>query len=210
MVPTSTRSGSLWPWRRRCVSSRSTSALASSNSSTVAIIGNMILIAPAGGAQQRADLAAQQARPVEAEPDRAPAQRRVLLLDVAHIGQHLVAADVEGAEGHRLVAGGVEHGAVERELLGGARERRRHHELQLGAEQADAGGAGLGDVRQVDREAGIEHQRHRLAVLGDARLVAQREILQLPPRAQPHPLDIGRLHVGRRAACARRRSCRRR
>ena len=114
-------------------------------------------LAPAGGAQQRADLAAQQAGPVEAEPDGAPAERRVLLLDVAHIGQHLVAADVERAEGHRLVAGGVEHRAVERELLGGAREGRRHHELQLGAEQADAGGAGLLDMRQVDREAGIEH-----------------------------------------------------
>ena len=79
-------------------------------------------LAPAAGAQQRAHLAAQQARPVEPEADRAPAERRVLLLDVAHVGQHLVAADIERAEGHRLVAGGVEHGAVERELLGGARQ----------------------------------------------------------------------------------------
>ena len=109
--------------------------------------------AAAGGAQQRAQLRAQQGRPVEPEPDRAPAERRILLLDVAHIGQHLVAADVERAEGHRLVAGGVEHGAVERVLLAGAREIRRHHELQLGAEQADAGGAGIDDVRQVDAQA---------------------------------------------------------
>ena len=35
------------------------------------------------------------------------------------------------------------------------------------------------------------------AVLGDAGPVAQREVLQLPARAQPHPLDIGRFHVGR-------------
>ena len=113
-------------------------------------------LASAAGAQQRADLAAQQAGPVEPEPDRTPAQCRVLLLDVAHIGQHLVAADVEGAERHRLVAGGVEHGTVERELLGGARQARRHHELQFRSEQTDAGGAGLVDVRQVDREAGID------------------------------------------------------
>ena len=119
-------------------------------------------VAPAGRAQQRADLGAQQARAVEAEPDRAPAERRVLLFLVAHIGQHLVAADVEGAEGHRLVAGGVEHRAIERELLGGARQGRRHHELQLGAEQADAGGAGLLDMRQVDGEAGVEQQLDRL------------------------------------------------
>ena len=38
---------------------------------------------------------------------------------------------------------------------------RRHHELQLGAEQPDAGGAGLVDMRQVDGEPGIEQQRDR-------------------------------------------------
>ena len=85
----------------------------------------MILqLAPGGGLQQRAHLAAQQAGPVEAEADRAPAERRVLLLDRAHIGQHLVAADIERAEGHRPVAGGVEHRAVERELLADARHAR--------------------------------------------------------------------------------------
>ena len=155
MAPTSTRSGSLWPCRRRCVSSRSTSALASSNSSTVGDHREHDpQLAAAGGAQQRAHLAAQQARPVEAEADRAPAERRVLLLDVAHVGQHLVAADVERAEGHRLVAGGVEHRAIERQLLAGARKLRRHHELQFGAEQADAGGAGLGECgRSTSRPA---------------------------------------------------------
>ena len=70
-------------------------------------------LAPAGGAQQRAHLAAQEAGPVEPEPDRAPAQGRVLLLDIAHVGQDLVAADVERAEGHGLFAGGVKHRAVE-------------------------------------------------------------------------------------------------
>ena len=52
-----------------------------------------------------------------------------------------------------LVAGGVEHDAVKRELLACARQGRGDHELQLGAEQADAGGAGFLDVRQIDREA---------------------------------------------------------
>ena len=167
-------------------------------------------LAAAAGAQQRAQLAAQQAGPVEAEADRAPAQRRVLLLDVAHVGQHLVAADIEGAEGHRHVAGGIEHRAVERVLLGGAREALGDHELQFGAEQADAGRAGLREMRQVDGEAGIDHQRYRLAVLGDARLVAQREVLRLPPRAQLHALGIGRFHVGRRADVHIARSRRRR
>src|SRR5208282_1851562 len=73
--------------------------------------------AAAGGAQQRPELRAQQSGPIEPEPDRPPAERRILLLDVAHVRQHLVAADIERAEGHRLVAGGIEHGAVERVLL---------------------------------------------------------------------------------------------
>ena len=69
--------------------------------------------------------------------------------------------------------------------------------MQLGAKQADAGGAGLLDMRQVDRESGIDVERDRHAVLGRARLLAQREILQLPACAQPHAFDIGSLHVGR-------------
>ena len=167
-------------------------------------------IASAGRPQQRADLAAQQARPIEPEPDRAPAQRRILLLDIAHIGQHLVAADVERAEDHRPVAGGIEHGAVERELLGGTREAGRHHELQFGAEQPDAGRAGLLDVRQIHRKSGIDHQRDLLAVLGHARLVPQSEILQTAggragarARYRPPPCRVT-------AARARRRSSRRR
>ena len=146
--------------------------------------------------QQRPNLAAQQRRAVEAEPDRAPAERGVLLLDVAHVGQHLVAADVEGAEGHRPAGGRIEHGAVERELLAGARELRGHHELQLGAEQADARGAGFDDVRQVDQEAGIDQELHLLAVAGDTGLVAQRKVLELAARPQPHELDIGGFEVG--------------
>ena len=77
----------------------------------------------ARGAQQRADLAAQQPRPVEAEPDRTPAERGIFLGDRVHVGQGLVAADVEGAKRHRLVAGGVQHRAIERELLARARQR---------------------------------------------------------------------------------------
>src|SRR3546814_9534156 len=47
---------------------------------------------------------------------RAPAHRRIFLLRAAldiHIGQRLVAADVDGAEDHRPVARRVEHVAIE-------------------------------------------------------------------------------------------------
>jgi hypothetical protein len=152
-----------------------------------------------GGAQQRADLAAHQAGPVEAEADRAPAHRGVLFLEGVHIGQHLVAADIQRAERHRPLLGRIQHCAIECVLLVDARERGRHHELQFGAEQADALRAGLGDMRQVDQETGIDQQGDLLAVLADARLVAQRLILRLAASAQAHALGIGAFDIGGRA-----------
>ena len=69
-------------------------------------------LAPGRGLEQRADLRAQQARPVEPEPDRAPAHAPGSPpAAVRMIGQHLVAADVEGAEGHRPAARRLEHEA---------------------------------------------------------------------------------------------------
>ena len=156
-------------------------------------------LAPRSRAQHGADLAAQQRRAIEAEPDGTPAERGVFLLHIAHVGQHLVAADVEGAERHRTAAGRVEDGAVKRQLLTGAGKLRRHHELQFSAKQPDSGRAGFDDVGQIDQQAGIEIERNLDAVPGDARLVAQREILLLPARPQPDPLHIGRLEIGRRA-----------
>ena len=77
-----------------------------STSPTVVTIGSSRRSsAPGGGPEQRAHLRAQQPGPVERQPDGAPAERGVLLLRLAQIGQHLVAADVEGAEHHRLAAG---------------------------------------------------------------------------------------------------------
>ena len=70
--------------------------------------------------------------------------------------------------------------------------------MQFGAEQPDARGAGIGDVRKIDVQAGIDQQRHFLAVLGHARNVAQRLILLLPTCAKSHALGIGGLHVGQR------------
>ena len=46
---------------------------------------------------------------VQADTDRPPAQRRVRLILALHIGQHLVRADVERAEGHALAGGGIQH-----------------------------------------------------------------------------------------------------
>lgn len=114
----------------------------------------MIFSARPPPARSSANLAAQQARPVQSEPDRAPAERGIFLDHGFHIGQRLVAADVERAEGDGLGAGGIEHGAVQRELVRGARQALADHEL-FGAEQSDAGVVGVVDVRQVDHEASV-------------------------------------------------------
>ena len=93
------------------------------------------------------------AGPVEPDANGPPAERRIFLLEPLHIGQHLVAADVERAESDRAVAGRVEHGAVKRLLRGQAGKARGEHELQFGAEQSDRLRAGLVEMRQVDQQA---------------------------------------------------------
>ena len=85
--------------------------------------------ATAAGPQQRADLTAQQSRPVQPEPDRPPAERGIFLDHRLHIGQRLVTANVERPERHGLGAGGVQHGAVERQLVRTARQALADHEL---------------------------------------------------------------------------------
>ena len=82
--------------------SRSTMAARRANSSVVAIIGNMIASGrPAAARDQGAQLLAQQVRQIEPDAQRPPADGRILLARARPIGQHLVAADIEGAEDHR-------------------------------------------------------------------------------------------------------------
>ena len=77
---------------------------------------------PAGRRQhQRAQLAAQDGRPVEHHTQRPPAHGRIVLGRHAPVGQMLVAADIEGAERHRPAAGSVQRVAIVRRL--GVRRR---------------------------------------------------------------------------------------
>ena len=145
--------------------SRSTVAFARENSSQVATIGNMIRSGrPPAALRSARSLRPQQSRPVEADADGAPAERRVLLLDRLHVGQDLVAADVERPEGDRHVARGREDRLVERLLLARRRHALGDHELQLGAEQPDARRTRLAEMGQVDEKPGIELQRDLDAV----------------------------------------------
>ena len=76
---------------------------------------------------------------------------------MAQIRQHLVAADIDGAEHYRLVAGGIEYITVEPGLAFARRQRRRNQELELGAEQTDAISAGQTEVRHIVAQPGVDH-----------------------------------------------------
>jgi len=104
------------------------------------------------------------------------------------VGQHLVAADIERAKGHRTVADMVEDTAVELGLLIDIGKGVPHHEGDLGAVEPDAFGAGLVEMRQVDQQPGIEVERHADAVHRHRRERANRRIHLLLRQAH---LDVG-------------------
>ena len=120
----------------------------------------------AGRRPEAPHLRAEHSRTVERHADRAPAECGVVLNGPAEIGQHLVAADIERTkhDGRDRRHRGWLYRAG---LLLEPRERRRDHELELGAEQADAVRARLIEMRQVEEEPGIDVQADALAVQGD-------------------------------------------
>ena len=155
-------------------------------------------VAPRGGADEGAKLHPEQRRTVEPDAQRAPAERRIFLLDALHVRQELVAADVERAEGDRPVAGGVEDGAVELLLGAGPRKARGEHELQFGAEEADRLRPGFRQMRHVDEQPGVHVQADRDAVDADRRRVAESAILRLAPGAHARLFGISRFDIRRR------------
>ena len=113
-------------------------------------------IAPAGGAQQGAQLLPQHRRAVEADADRPPPHRRILFGRVGEIGQHLVAADIERAEHDWPVVDLLVGSLIELGLIGDIRKGVPRQQRDLGAEQADAFRAGCRQLRQIEQQAGIE------------------------------------------------------
>jgi len=110
---------------------------------------------------------------------------------VRQVGQHLVAADVEGAEHHRLAVGLVQHRLVGLRLPVHARQAVREHEHELGAEKSNAVAAGFLDMRHVRQQAGVDLQRDLLAVPGGGGQVAQGLVVLLAPRAEAHLVRVG-------------------
>ena len=126
--------------------------------------------------QQRARLCFHQPVAIKRKAERAPAHGGIVLqLLVAiplHIGQRLVAADIDGAENDWPVARRVQHILVKPLLLFALRQGRGHQELELGAEQADAIRADQVQRLRVFAQARIDHQFDALPIGGHGRQVA--------------------------------------
>jgi hypothetical protein len=80
---------------------------------------------------------------------------RVLLAGARPIGQHLVAADVEGAEDDGLARRLLIDAAIEFRLLPDIGEAVAHHEGDLGAVEPDAIGAAGGQMLHVDQRPAL-------------------------------------------------------
>src|SRR5262245_27538320 len=103
------------------------------------------------GAHQRPKLLAQKGGPVETDANGAPTHGRVLVRRLMPIWQSLVAANIEGAEDDSPSCCLVENAAIELGLAWHVGEARAHHERDLGAIEADAIGAGFGELAQIDQ-----------------------------------------------------------
>ena len=102
-----------------------------------------------GSLDQRAQLAPQHRRTVEADTDRPPTHRRIVVTEGPDIGQHLVSADIERAECHGPAVGNVEHAAVQPGLGIDVGKLRPHHERDLGAIKPNAVSSGLLEMLHV-------------------------------------------------------------
>ena len=111
-------------------------------------------------------------RVVEGHADPAPAQERVVFFD-REVRQRLVAANVQAAHGHRLRMEGRQLLAINRQLLFFTREALVDHERHFGAVQTNAFCATLLRTGHIGQQAGVDPQRHAVAVRGDARQLAQ-------------------------------------
>ena len=125
------------------------------------------------GHHDRLDLGAENIPVVEGNPDRTPAHEGVVFLGRAEIGEGLVAADVEGADGHRVVGEILDYLAVELILVVAVGKAAPGHVGEFGAVQADSfGPVAQGDVDVAD-QTDIGAQGDLLPVAGNGRQVAE-------------------------------------
>src|SRR5690606_20477711 len=133
-----------------------------------------------GGAQESAELLAEEVLEVEAEADRAPPEERILLGRHLEEEGELVPAQVERADVDGLVRERLRDLAVGLVLLLLLGLRATADDEELGAEEADAHRAvRAGDV-DLAREVDVGAQQDGLAVRGDGLEMREEDQLLLP------------------------------
>jgi len=103
------------------------------------------------GPQQRADLRAEQRRPIERHADCAPTQRGVFLFVGPEVREHLIAADIEGAEHHWAVASGVEDLKVAADLITRETGQKKFHFVGESSGALRAGAYATAAPDRIDR-----------------------------------------------------------
>ena len=147
------------------------------------------------GPQDGAQLRLEELRIGTAEADAAKTHERIGLIAMAQVGNVLVAAEVERADGHLLIRRGFDDGAVGGQLLLLVGHRGMRQEQVFGAIQPDAGGAGGAGRRRVGGTVDVGQQLQTDAVGGDRLLIA---VLDQPAGevgVLALQLAIGRLHL---------------
>eukprot|EP01136_Pigoraptor_vietnamica_P039767 Opistho-1_new@10917 len=125
------------------------------------------------GLEHGAGLHQEDFRVVEGDANAAPAEERVVFLD-REVRQRLVATNVQGTHGHWLWVKRGQLLAVDRQLFLFTREALVDHERHFGTVQTDAFGPALLRARDVRQQAGVDPERHAVAIDRDARQIAQR------------------------------------
>ncbi|MNE26588.1 hypothetical protein D3C80_1199590 [compost metagenome] len=115
------------------------------------------------GLEHGAGLHQEDFRVVEGHADTAPAQERVVFLD-REVGQGLVTADVQAAHGHRQRVECRQLLTVDRQLLFLTGKALVDHERHFGAIQPHTFGAPLLGTGNISEQAGVDPQRHTVAV----------------------------------------------
>ena len=129
------------------------------------------------GLEHGPDLGEENLRMVQGHADTAPAQERVVFFN-GEIGQRFVAANVQGAHGHRLGREGSQLAAIGLALLFLGGKAVAQQERHLGAIQAHPLRTLLQGAGHVRHQAGIDPQGHPVTVQGFTGLVPQR--LEVP------------------------------
>ena len=128
-------------------------------------------IADGGGPQNRAQLRAEHVGPIEAHAHAAQAEERVVFLRQRHVGERLVAADIERADDERTLAA---ERFGHRAIFGGLFVFRRRGvaviEQELGAQQPDAFGARRDRIARFLRIADVRDHFDAMTIGRDREL----------------------------------------